>query len=349
MLRSVFSLSSAVKLAALAMLSLGVASCAADLNPSPAPTGYKYTGQQYNAPWTGPVKHMDYPGMNAVPAAAPRPAAPMPAAADLATPMAPGPGAPPAMAPLTGPMPVYAPNDQSAVTPGAGDAADSPVWHQAAMDLLNRTEHDFGRMRDAVYVRPAATPEETAFTQALSETMRQRRYKLSTDLQKSAFVADYSIAPGADGQKAISLKLTAQDGQALQEETGHYAMNGAMAGAAAMPMAPAVPSSSPSPQPAPPASSFWGGHPVMTAEAAPPAPPPTMPVPVQVAVPDMPPPAVPPEAARDQIPPSPGTVSSSNGTTYIYDGRATKPAGHTAYEQLQGVEHVVGPDYATDR
>lgn len=375
-------LRSAVKLIALAALPL-LASCAADTNPSPAPTGYKYQNQQYNAPYTGPVKPMSYPGMNG----------PQPAPADLATPMAPVPGAPAPLAPATGPMPVYNPGPQTsaapapvapgAVNPGAGGPSAGPVWHQAAADLMNRTEHDFGHMRDAIYIRPPVTPGETLFVQALTDTLRQRNYKLSTDLQKSAFVADYNVgAPGPTGQAGITLKIAGQDGHSLQQETGDYAVSGDPAVmAAAMPVAAplAVPPPWPHPAAAPapqtvaqaypaqaapaqgiptqgmPAQGIPSndapaqGYPSQTTYSGQPAPQtaPSQQMNWQAPVPgNQPGQDIPPvinySPQTQQIPATPGSVAVSDGKTYVYDGRATKPAGHTAYEQMQGVEHVVG-------
>ena len=366
MFRIFSGLRPAVKFILLAAMPLLAASCAADLNPSPMPTGYKYNGQQYNTPYSGPVKQMSYPGMG-MPTTGPRPAP-----GDLTTPMAPAPDATPApLAPATGPMPVYHSEQQSAVTPGgiapgAGgpdpvETARGPMMRQAAGDLLARTERDFGRIHDAVYIRPPGSPDEAVFAQALNDTMRQRHYKISPDLQKSAFVADYRIGGGDAGATDVELKINGQDGRTLQAEKGGYTMAAtpAMADAAPVghtPVGPAATAPVTAMAPATmaaaqaPAPSFWTGRSAAPAQAmAQPVPPQPAPMPpAQARLPDTQPvapvAAAPPPPLPPQIPPSAGSVSVSDGKTYIYDGRATKPAGHTAYEQMQGVEHVVGKD-----
>jgi hypothetical protein len=73
------------RLLLLAAMPAILTACAADNEPSPMPTGYKYTNiQQYRVPVTGPERTMQYPGMNAVNGM-------QPSAAEMATPM----GAPP--------------------------------------------------------------------------------------------------------------------------------------------------------------------------------------------------------------------------------------------------------------
>ena len=347
-----------VRLFLLAAAPVLMAACTADFGPSPMPMGYKYdSSQAYRVPSAGPVQAMQYPGESA--AVAPT-AALQPSAGEAATPMA-------STMPMIANAPVQA--DAGPVPPMVGgtpvEPSSGPQWLAAAGDLLSKTEHDFGRLQEPVYVRDAmpGMTGEAAFRQALSDVLAIRHYKVSTDKEKAPFGFDYGVGEIVSGKTPLSLTTLAQ-GKKIITEKGEYDLS---------PGAPVVTSSTDKPSSMPPADA-----PVAkTAEK--PAPATTAmprmgasttdtgprPEPSAALPPPMDAPTAKAEAKTDagstdaapkaaMMPPStpPATSTSQAATpdsatppapTYVYDGRSSgKPSGKTAYEELQGTGHEVG-------
>jgi hypothetical protein len=294
-----------------------------------------------------------------------------PSAGEMQTAMAP---VPVATAPVMAPAPMMAPMastttvttttatatttaEPAIAPPLAGDAA--PQWKSAAADLLTKTEHDFGRLQDPVYVRDALAGQmgEPEFRAALNSVLIDRHYKLATDKKLAPFAFDYSVgAPAPTGMSALSLTVLSQAKPILTEK-GDYNLN---PGAAAQPiagMAAPVPSPVPEAVPPAPAAPVAVTAPVaapvsasaapasdMTVSATPPAP---APVPAATAVSGAQKPVIVTGPGSAPPPPVPAMAAVSTpvpdaaAPTYVYDGRSTNAPGRTAYEQREGMNREI--------
>ncbi len=376
MQKSVFRASARFLL--LAAVPVVFAACAADNNPSPMPTGYRYSGRQFVVPSNGPVEQKTYPGEYGQGAA---PAGLQPSSGEMATPMA---SAPVTSSPVLAPAPMMAPMTSSttsstattsttaaAATDSIGIHAETtPQMKGAASDLLAKTEHDFGRLQDPVYVRDAheGKADEASFRQALNEVLAQHHYKVAADKKLAPFAFDYSVGSAESGKSPLSLTVLSQ-GKPILTEKGEYDLN------AGAPVAMAAPVSTPAPASAPQSEITASGTPesgAMSASVTPPsAVPPATPVASASAIPPVPSTApmmsTPEASATDAMaspqpvpvtgpgsappPPVAGMTAPSSSPsesakagdtpTYVYDGRHTNAPGRTAYEQLEGTNRQV--------
>jgi hypothetical protein len=389
-----FASRTAVRILLLAAAPVLFAACTADQGPSPMPTGYKYLNRQYVVSSNGPVQTKVYPGEYPAPQAAP-PMGLQPSPGEMATSMAPQPvaAAPvmePApmmasMAPATAVTTTASTSTTTTTTTATATAADamtvSPQWTSAAADLLTKTEHDFGRLQDPVYVRDAAAGQagESAFRQALNDVLAERHYKLATDKKMAPFAFDYSVGvPAPTGKTALSLTVLSQ-AKPIITEKGDYdlnpgapAMQAPIAGSAVSPVAGMAPAATP-PMASTSTSTSTSAS-AMTVSATPPAPAPVTAPPAASPAPSLaatgaqkpvivtgpgsaPPPPLPAMAAistpvPDEAASPTSTPAATPAPTYVYDGRSTNAPGRTAYEQRQGVNHEIdmaSPDDGANR
>lgn len=188
---------------------LMLAACSSDFGPTPMPTGYKYLNGQSRVSAGQPVMHQ-YPGQNG-PVAPPMPAAVM----DGPLAMTPPAAGPVTASTLDAPAALDKPEAPPPMAAQAG-----PQWHMAASSLLDKTEKDFGQLKDPVFLRqlPGALPGSPEFGRALNDELMKRKYKVTND-DKAPFEIQYGVKGQPEANHALlALIVNAQGRQVSAKE-----------------------------------------------------------------------------------------------------------------------------------
>lgn len=109
---------------------------------------------------------------------------------------------------------------------GAAEMIVPVEYEVAAEELFARIEVGFGRPEDPVFVRIARNEAESYFAQALSQTLRQRGYRVADGRGQGPFTLDYVLDSGQFGDPArtlVTLNVLQKD-HPVAQESGIYSL-----------------------------------------------------------------------------------------------------------------------------